>query len=235
MIKPTGIKNLAQSFSNFIYKYFENGSGKMILYTTMIAMGSSTVAQTLAILLNNKYSVSQKAFMVPQELTEGIMAICSLFIISKPLQHFSNKLTKSGKLITKDLKLYLEKHNLSQNCGKYDFDIEKSINDIIKNIQDNHKNLNISDARSEQIINSHKEILQKFYVHSDISSAIATTAGSVLTTAYISPFIRNLSASHYQPVNINLYKNISNKKQKNNINSITDYKTQNYNNSGLKI
>mgnify|MGYP007038240962 CR=1 FL=1 len=72
------LKRFAEKFGKFVYKYFEQGSGNMILITSMIAIGLSAMAQTAAIMINKKYTVSQKAFMIPQEITEGIMTMLSL-------------------------------------------------------------------------------------------------------------------------------------------------------------
>ena len=87
-------KNFAKNIAETVYKVFGNDSGQMLLMTSIIGSLASCLAQTGAIILNKKYTDSQKAFMVPQELTEGFVTIASIFLITKPIQAFAKKVLK---------------------------------------------------------------------------------------------------------------------------------------------
>lgn len=203
------ITKRAKRVGEFVYKNLEEGSGNMILATSMTAIGLSTLAQTIAIFINKKYSLSQKAFMVPQEITEGVITILSMFCITKPIQGLSGKLVKTGKIATTDMIKYMNMHGLLEKRGKSDFDFKKIVNSIIKNIETSDKFIKSSSKEQKKLLENHNNAIHLYEITADATSAIATTAGSVLTTALISPLIRNVSASYYQQHNIDLYNKIS--------------------------
>ena len=187
---------------SWVYKHFENGSGAMILMTSIIGMALSTIAQTGAILFNKKYTDSQKAFMVPQELTEGVINICSMLVITRPLQKLSGKLVKTGKIATKEALEYMKKNNLLDKRGQRDFDLGKNITETIKGIKESDIFINSADNKKTEMISEHKDILDKYDIYSDSVSAIATTTGAVFSTALIAPLVRNSVASKYQQINM---------------------------------
>ena len=96
---PNPFIKFLKNMSEKIYEHFNESSGKMLLTTGVIGILASSLAQSVAILLNNKYSSSQKGFMIPQELTEGLITVFSMFFITKPIQKISSKMVKSGKIL----------------------------------------------------------------------------------------------------------------------------------------
>ena len=202
------IEKQAKTLAEFVYRHLEKGSGAMILMTSMLGIAMSSVAQTFAILLNDKYSVPQKAFMVPQELTEGCITVLSMFLITKPIQKITKMFTKTGKILSKDLIKYAEKHELLSKRGDLKFDFAESINDIIKGVEKSDKFIRTSNAEKTKMLSEHKDALHSFNVLEDSTSAITTTAGSILSTALISPLLRNYSASYYQKINMDYYNNL---------------------------
>ncbi len=198
----------AKNISEFVYKHLEQGSGAMILMTSMLGIAMSSVAQTFAILLNDKYSISQKAFMAPQELTEGCITVLSMFLITKPIQKLTKQYTKMGKILSKDLVKYAEKNGLLSKRGKFDFDFAESIKSIIKGVENSDKFIRSSEADKTKMLSEHKDALHSFQSLEDSTSAITTTAGSILSTALISPLLRNYSASYYQKINMDYYNNL---------------------------
>ena len=202
------IKNQAKKFSEYIYKHLEYGSGSMILATSMFGIAMSSLAQTMAILFNDKYTVSQKAFMVPQELTEGCITVLSMFLITKPIQKLTKHYTKTGKILSKDLINYAKENNLLSKRGKPDFDFSQSIKDIISKIEKSNKFIKSSEIEKNRLVSMHRGALNEFDVLTDSTSAITTTAGSILSTALISPLLRNYSASYYQKINMDYYSNL---------------------------
>lgn len=202
------LEKQAKNLAEFVYKHLEHGSGTMILMTSMLGIAMSSVAQTFAILLNDKYSISQKAFMAPQELTEGCITVLSMFLITKPIQKITKKYTKMGKILSKDLIEYAEKNGLLSKRGKLDFDFAESIKGIIKGVENSDKFIRSSEVDKTKMIAVHKDALHSFNALEDSTSAITTTAGSILSTALISPLLRNYSASYYQKINMDYYNNL---------------------------
>ena len=202
------LSKIGKYIAEKVYKNLEKGSGHMILATTVTGIALSCLAQTAAIMFNKQYSVSQKAFMVPQEITEGLVSVVSMFAISRPTQYIAKKYAKSGKILTKDMLNYMKKHSLIEKRGNMDFDFGKEINKIIHKIEQSDKYIKSSDIKKESLLKEHNEILNQFNETEDATSAIATTAGTAISTAFISPLLRNYSASYYQKINLDYYNNL---------------------------
>ena len=200
-----------KSYAEKIYRHLGKDSGNMIITTGVAGILFSTTAQTIAIFLNKKYSVSQKAFMIPQELAEGSIAACSLVLMSRPIKSLGIRYAKTGKILTKKMKNYLEKQNLLHKRGEKDFDFSQSVKNIIDKIEASDKFVKSSLEEQRAMTKEHTDILHEFNIVKDSTSAITTTVGSMLSTAIITPLIRNTLASHYQPINVNLYNNIPQK------------------------
>lgn len=193
-------KNITKSLVETVYKYFGNSSGNMILLTSIIGVALSSIAQTGAVLLNKNYSTSQKAFMAPQELAEGCMTIFSMLLITRPIQGLAKKYVSSGKILTTDMKKYLEKHSLLEKRGNADFNLPQSVNNIVEKIKISDEFVKASENKRNKLLFEHTEVLNSYDRTLDATSAIATTAGGILSTAIVSPLIKNLVASKYQSV-----------------------------------
>ena len=188
---------------NWIYKHFEKGSGAMILVTSLTGMGVSTIAQTCAIIFNKKYTDKQKAFMIPQELTEGIINICSMLLITKPAQRFVRKLVKTGKIATKQTLQYMKENDLADKRGAKNFDIGLFIKEKMSKLEGSEEFSSLAQEEKNKILTGHLDVLDNYSVYADSISAITTTAGSALSLAVLAPLIRNSVAAKYQKVNMN--------------------------------
>lgn len=197
-MKGEGIKKVVE----WVYKRFETGSGAMILMTSITGMALSTIAQTGAIIFNKKYNDSQKAFMIPQELTEGLINICSMFLITKPLQRLSGKLVMTGKIATKEVLNYMKNNNLLEKRGSKGFDIGNHIKEAVSKLESSEIIGKLSEAEKTRSLAEYRNIIDNYDIYSDSVSAIATTAGAVFSTALIAPLIRNSVASRYQKINM---------------------------------
>lgn len=188
---------------NWIYKHFEKGSGAMILITSLTGMGLSTIAQTCAVIFNKKYTDKQKAFMIPQELTEGIINIGSMLLITKPTQRFVRKLVKTGKIATKKTLEYMNESGVMDKRGAKNFDIRIYIQEKLAKMNKSEEFINLSAAEKESAFSKHIDVLDSYNVYADSISAITTTAGSAFSIAVLAPLIRNSVAAKYQKINMN--------------------------------
>ena len=132
---PKPLEKFAKYIAEKIYKHFGDSSGGMILATSITGTLLSSLAQTGAILFNDKYTTSQKTFMAPQELTEGLINVLSMFLITKPIQRGASKMVKTGKILSKDLGKYLQETKLDKKRGDINFDIGKAIRNNIKSLE----------------------------------------------------------------------------------------------------
>ena len=223
-------KKYAKGYSEYIYKNFEKDSGSMLLITSAIAVSVSSLAQAAAALMNKKYTLSQKAFMVPQELTEGVISVLSLIMISLPVQVFAKKYARTGKIITKEMQPYMEKYDLMKRRGDIDFDFKKFVNKEIAKIKGSDKFKRSKAPEQEEMLKEHLDIIQIYDANQDATSAISTAMAGVFTTSLVLPYIRNLSASYYQKLNIQQYKRFKDKNSK-----LYNYNTNNTQSGPMKI
>ena len=233
---PNWLKNCAKKYTEAVYKRFGTNSGKMLLATSAVGVALSTLAQAGAILFNEKYSVSQKAFMIPQELTEGVVSIVSLFIITTPIQMLAKKYSTTGKILTADLKRYMQKNNLMNKRGDWDFNLKTHIEESIKNLEKSDVFINASENEKKNMTKNINDVLQKYNIAEDTTSAIATALGAIFSTSLILPYARNYSASYYQKVNLRAYDTYNNVKQRNKDLQVRTYpQTQIAKKDGLKV
>ena len=204
---PRFFKKILDVISNFVYKNMETTSGSMILLTSVVGITLSTLAQAGAILLNKNYSTSQKAFMAPQKLAEGGLTVLTMLAVIAPLQKLATRYANTGKILTKDLKTYLEKYSLLENRGHKDFNIKKSIINKIDDIKNSDGFSKCSQDVKESMLKEHLDTLNSFERTFDATSAIATTVGGIVSTTAISPLLRNTIASSYQKVAMNTLSN----------------------------
>ena len=232
------ISGIFKNIADVIYKYFGESSGKMLLATSIIGIMASTLAQTGAIICNKKYTDSQKAFMIPQELTEGCVTILSIFFITKPIQKFASKCFKSGKILSTEMVDYMKKNQLIEKRGKADFDFSKSVKGIIQKIEESDAFIRATSLEKESMLSNHKKVLQDYDIMLDATSAIATTAAAMTSSAIVSPLLRNHVASRFQAASLKYMHSNDDKEQvinnsvANNINKNVNYKISP---SGLKI
>ena len=212
---PNWFEKISKSAAESVYKQLGKSSGKMLLATSAIGVGLSTLAQAGAVLFNKKYSVSQKAFMVPQELTEGIVSIMSLFIITTPLQLLAKKYSATGKILSKDLKNYMKKNNLMNKRGNLNFNIKDHIESSIKTLEASDVFIKSATPEKEAMRLEYQNLLNNYDSLQDSTAAIVTAAGSIVSTAVILPLLRNYSASYYQKLNMDAYHRHQAKKQLN--------------------
>lgn len=200
------LARFAKSASEKVYKHFGKNSGNMLLATSILGFTISSLAQIAAIIVNKKYSVSQKAFMVPQELGELFVASSAIFLITKPMQKFASKLVKTGKIMPKSLTQYVKENNLASKRGSLDFDFSKEVKGIIEQIQKSDSY--ISSKEKELLLEKHHQALNSYETTADAVSALTTTAAGLLTTGLVVPVARNRFASYYQKQNMDVYNNI---------------------------
>lgn len=193
--------------SEKIYNTFGKSSGKMLLATSMIGISMSSFIQAMAVLVNDKYTMSQKAFMVPQELGDAMLSIVSIFAITKPTQRLMSKLVKTGKVMPKNILRYMEENKMIQKRGKTDFDFEKEVKNILQTIEKSDKFIKSNEKERTFLVNPHKNILENYEEFQDSASAVATTIAGITSTCLVVPLLRNTIASHYQKKHIDFINN----------------------------
>lgn len=165
--------SLDKALSNLYRKYGEN-PGTMLLHTGTAGWILSCAAQVFAIIMNDKIAPEQKTFLIPQELADGVVNICSFYLLTSSVKNICSKGVLNGKIANKTIKKYLDKYKLTDKIGKMDFDIKKTQN--------------------------YSEIKDEFTSFKNGVDVIASTAGSVLSCNIVTPLIRNEYAAKQQQV-----------------------------------
>lgn len=163
--------------TKFVAEHYSNEAGKMLVHTGAIGWTLSSLAQIVAIIINDKIPKEQKMFLVPQEAADALVNILSFYVVTQSFNSLAKKLVSSGKLLPKTVKDFLVKNNLSSKIGKLDFNIEK------------HANL------TPELLSTYKN----FAFGTDV---LATTAGSVISCNVVTPILRNYFAAKRQKTSL---------------------------------
>lgn len=174
MIKP--LTKYASDFfmdmKNSLMRSFGEDPGKMLLHTGTLGWILSSLAQVMAVVLNDKIPKKQKTFLIPQEIADAGINICSFYIFTNSFTKLANKMVSTGKWRTPAIDAFLKKYNLKKHIGSYDFNI---------------KDL----ANFDEIKSSYKAIASG-------NAIAASTIGSIISCNLVTPVLRNKFAAHKQ-------------------------------------
>lgn len=151
---------------------FGEDPGKMLLHTGTLGWILSSLAQVMAVVLNDKIPKKQKTFLIPQEIADAGINICSFYIFTNSFTKLANKMVSTGKWRTPAIDAFLKKYNLKKHIGSYDFNI---------------KDL----ANFDEIKSSYKAIASG-------NAIAASTIGSIISCNLVTPILRNKFAAHKQ-------------------------------------
>ena len=193
-----GFEKFANKCAEKVYKWFGQSSGKMLLAASMVGISMSSLIQACAVLFNDKYTLKQKAFMVPQELGDAALSMVSILAITRPTQKLMAKLVKTGKIMPKNLVGYMKENKLLEKRGSFDFDFPKEVRQILEKIEKSDRFVKASESGRIYMSGVHKSALDNFENFEDSSMAIATTMAGIVSTCVAVPLLRNNIASRYQ-------------------------------------
>jgi len=148
---------------------YSKDPGKMLLHTGTIGWILSCAAQTIAIATNDKIDKKQKAYLIPQEIFDGLVNIFSFYILTRTFKDVFLKLVSTGKFTNKTIMKFLEKNNLTNKIGKMDFNIEKLAN--------------------------YSEIEPEYRAFKDGVGVVSSTIGSIISCNLLTPVLRNKLAN----------------------------------------
>ena len=174
MIKPLTkyVSNFFMDIKNSLMRSFGEDPGKMLLHTGTLGWILSSLAQVMAVVLNDKIPKKQKTFLIPQEIADSGINICSFYIFTNSFTKLANKMVSTGKWRTPAIDAFLKKYNLKKHIGSYDFNI---------------KDL----ANFDEIKSSYKAIASG-------NAIAASTIGSIISCNLVTPILRNKFAAHKQ-------------------------------------
>lgn len=168
------MSNLFSNFKSIMYKHYGENPGKMLIHTGVLGWILSSLAQVSAVLFNDKISVKEKSFLVPQEIADAGFNIASFYLITSSFKKVASKLVSTGKLTTKPIKDFLTKngYNNPEHIGKLDFNIEK--------------------------LSNFKDIKGEYKPFKNGIDVLASVTGSIISCNIVTPILRNNYASKKQ-------------------------------------
>lgn len=168
------LSNLFSNFKSAMYKNYGENPGKMLVHTGVLGWILSSLAQISAVVFNDKISVKEKSFLIPQEIADAGFNIASFYLITSSFKQIASKLVSTGKLTTKPIKEFLKKEGLykPEYIGKRDFNIEK--------------------------LNNFKDIKEEYRSFKNGIDVIASVGGSIISCNIVTPILRNNYASKQQ-------------------------------------
>ena len=171
------MKNLFQkTFDQIIKSAQSKDVGKTLAITGSIGWGLSCLAYTGAILFNKGIPSDQKKFLVPQEITDGVINVSLFWIFTNQFNKKAKAFVDEGKVLPKDLKERVleirEKHGKDLPLETFEKHLKES----------GH-------------IGKFKEFQRSF-------PALVSITGSVIAANIVTPIVRNFVASKFQKKHI---------------------------------
>lgn len=196
---------------NFIYERFSKNVGSFLLWVGITGWIISCVNQTIAILINDKIPTKQKKFLIPQEISDGIINTILFAAFTRSFTKVGEKMVQSGRLATKELRdIYKTKLHEGKTLESL---IKTEMESIGKN---SGKALNISELpvmNDKSVSGFNQEHNKKYFNFADGVSLLFSTGGSLVACDFAAPFGRNLFASHCQKQYLLSQQNTENKQQ----------------------
>lgn len=192
MTKPPFTKQIA----NFAYEKFAKNMGSFLLWIGVAGWIASCVNQTVAIIVNDKIPKDQKKFLIPQEISDGIINTLLFALFTRSFTRFGERMVESGRLATKSLRNFYKDTKISEKT--IESLIGTEINALNKKGKAVKKYFNI--AELEQITNKsnsdyNAEFSKKYFDFAAGVSFLFSTIGSVISCDFVTPFVRNKFAS----------------------------------------
>lgn len=183
---------LMKKAANFIYERFTKNVGSFLLWVGITGWVISCINQTVAILINDKIPTKQKKFLIPQEISDGIVNTVLFAAFTRSFTKVGEKMVQSGRLATKELR-DIYKTKLHEG---------KTIESLIKTeMEKGGKTLNISELpvmNDKSVSGFNKEHNKKYFNFADGVSFVFSTVGSIISCDFVTPFVRNKIASARQ-------------------------------------
>lgn len=196
---------------NFVYEKFTKNVGSFLLWVGITGWIISCVNQTIAILINDKIPTKQKKFLIPQEISDGIINTILFAAFTRSFTKVGEKMVQSGRLATKELR---DIYKTKLHEGKT---IESLIKTEMESINKNSgKALNISELpvmNDKSVSGFNQEHNKKYFNFADGVSFVFSTIGSIISCDFVTPFVRNKIASARQKQYLLSQQNTENKQQ----------------------
>lgn len=181
--------NKFTSFCRKIFtKFCEQGvtdRATFIKNITVVGFVLSSIAQTTAIIFNEKIPTKEKKFLVPQEIADGMINATLFWIIASKAVNFGKSLILTKKILPKSLAPFMKNY---QPQGRDIYTLKENFMKYLSS-QTNSENLKLADNVIEGM------------------GVVTGIAGAILTNNILTPILRNKLAGNFQQKEIEKMEN----------------------------
>lgn len=144
--------------------------GTVIKFAGCLTWASSSAAQVIAIITNDKIPAKDKKFMIRQELADGAINVATLLALSSAFEAAGRRIVKCGLILPEK----------ALNSSKLD-SIEKKSSEVLSSLKN-------KDLSKPEAINMLPESIKNFVKG---MSAITAIGGQLFTVSLAAPILRN--------------------------------------------
>lgn len=161
---------------NTIAEKYKEDPSQMLIITGIIAWLTSAAAQVGCIVFDKEISKEKKSFLIPQEILDAVINVCSFFVVTRLCQKTTAKLFSTGKFAPDNVRAFLEKNQdkYGEKFGKLDF----NLGEVLKNDAPN--------------------LLNEYDSCKTFATTLATLGGSIVSSNILTPILRNSVAADIQ-------------------------------------
>jgi len=126
MPKPLSFCNLLK----FLWNGYSDDVGKSLIHLGAAGWFFSALAQIVMISTNDNINKKQKKFLIPQEISDGIINVGLYYTICQGIKNLGDSLVENGQILTNDTASFIKKI-IGKNTNNLVSDV-KRISDAIK-------------------------------------------------------------------------------------------------------
>lgn len=181
------------------YTNFSQNPGNFLLWSGSIGWVASCISQLVAISNNDKLTGKQKKFLIPQEITDGVVNTLLFAAFTRSFTKIGEKLVHNGKWATKEL-AGLYKTTKVPHLGNKTIDELIGIEvEVDKNGKKVKQLFHIGDTVNKlDPTEAENGISKKYWPFATGVVFTFSTLGSVVACDAVTPFVRNKIASYQQ-------------------------------------
>ena len=179
---------------NSIAKKYKEDPSQMLIITGIIGWITSAAAQVGCVIFDKEISKDKKSFLIPQEILDAVINVCSFFAITRLCQKTTAKLFSTGKFAPQNVRTFLEKNTdkYGDKIGKLDFNL------------------------GEVLQKESPNLLKEYDSCKTFATTLATLGGSIISSNIVTPILRNSVAADIQKAYIENKDNFAQMDKENN-------------------
>ena len=113
--------NILQKMTNFAWGQYSDDVGKALIHLGAAGWFLSAAAQLFMIANNKNIDKKEKKFLIPQEISDGIINVVLYYTICQQIKSAGEKLLETGRIMTQNTHNVLMNMSINEMCNSRDF------------------------------------------------------------------------------------------------------------------